>query len=106
MLGMLYNQHVLKVQNNCIFLQLARKGRKAELLGFLTLLYKHQSIPAAPSPQPPPPPAPTPSADPKALPFFLPLMANSWGWGLGAGRAQLELTDALCLLFDLFVSVI
>ena len=31
MLGMRYNQHVLKVQNNCIFLQLVRKGRKAEL---------------------------------------------------------------------------
>ena len=39
----------------------------------------HQSIPAAPS-APPSPPAPR--ADPRALAFFLPWMANSWGWGL------------------------
>ena len=34
-----------------------------------------QSIPAAPSPPPP-------RADPRALAFFLPWMANSRGWGL------------------------
>ena len=34
----------------------------------------HQSIPAAPSPRP--------RADPRALAFFLPWMANSRGWGL------------------------
>ena len=33
----------------------------------------HQSIPAAPSPS---------WADPRALPFFLPWMANFRGWGL------------------------
>ena len=33
----------------------------------------HQSIPASPSP---------PWADPRALAFFLPWMANSLGWGL------------------------
>ena len=34
----------------------------------------HQSIPAAPSPPP--------RADPRALAFFWPWMANSRGWGL------------------------
>ena len=41
----------------------------------------HQSIPAAPRPSPPPPPPPR-RPDPRALAFFLPWMANSWGWGL------------------------
>ena len=36
----------------------------------------HQSIPASPSSPPPP------AADPRALAFFLPWMANSRGWGL------------------------
>ena len=36
----------------------------------------HQSIPPAPSPSPPP------RADPRALAFFLPWMANSRGWVL------------------------
>ena len=35
----------------------------------------HQSIPAAPNPPPP-------RADPRALAFFLPWMANFPGWGL------------------------
>ena len=35
----------------------------------------HQSIPAVPSPPPP-------RADPRALAFFLPWLANSRGWGL------------------------
>ena len=38
----------------------------------------HQSIPAAPSAPPPP----FSRADPRALAFFLPWMANSRGWGL------------------------
>ena len=38
----------------------------------------HQSIPAAPNPPPPPPPR----ADPEALAFFLPWMANFRVWGL------------------------
>ena len=29
-----------------------------------------------------PPTPPPPRADPQALAFFLPWMANSWGWGL------------------------
>ena len=37
----------------------------------------HQSIPPAPSPPPP-----SPRADPRALAFFLPWMANSRGLGL------------------------
>ena len=37
----------------------------------------HQSIPAAPSPPPPPT-----GAAPRALVFFWPWMANSWGRGL------------------------
>ena len=32
--------------------------------------------------QPPPPPPQPPRADPRALAFFLPWMANSRGWGL------------------------
>ena len=36
----------------------------------------HQSIPAAPGAPPPP------RADPRALAFFWPWMANSRGWGL------------------------
>ena len=39
----------------------------------------HQSIPAAPSA---PPPLPPKLADPRALAFFGPWMANSRGWGL------------------------
>ena len=37
----------------------------------------HHSIPPAPRPPPPPP-----RADPRALAFFLPWMANFRGWGL------------------------
>ena len=42
----------------------------------LNISLMHQSIPPAPSPPPPP------RADPRALAFFLPWMANSRGWGL------------------------
>ena len=41
-----------------------------------SLFIMHQSIPPAPSPPPPS------RADPRALAFFAPWMANSRGWGL------------------------
>ena len=44
------------------------------------ILSWHQSIPPGPSPSPPP--TPPSRADPRALAFFLPWMANSRGWGL------------------------
>jgi len=43
--------------------------------------FMHQSIPAAPS-TPSPPAPPTPRAEPRALTFFLPWMANFQGWRL------------------------
>ena len=45
------------------------------------LKFMHQSIPPVPSPHDHTTPFP-PRADPRALTFFLPWMANSQGWGL------------------------
>ena len=55
---------------------LDQNSRLSSIPTFNMIKVRHQSIP--PAPRPPPPSR----ADPRALAFFLPWMANSRGWGL------------------------